>query len=234
MRFFPHTNLFDCLSPMLEENEEEVFFKHPEYDFYCNQLGSLYFPEELKAQTRRNGQYKILDVKTKMYIVLGVKGRVVRECYDGFSYKAYSFYHADGNPYNFTSDNVVAVKKSHKDNSKYRKEFRSFVIETLKHMNSREPYILKRGLDPFDYWEALQLPDWVMKEYRLYKGKPLPPTDGIKKKYLKGDDQMVVLKQIYDMKQAGNSWNVMMDVLGIRSRAGFCYLLKKAESTFDI
>ena len=234
MRFFPHTNYFDCLSPMLEDHEEEVLFKHPQHDVYCNQLGALYFPDEVKAQTRESGQWKILDVKTQFYVVLGFKERIVRECYDGFSYKNYSFYHKDGNPYNLTSENIIALSKGDKDNSKFRKQRRYFIMETLKHMNSREPYIVKRGLDPMDYWETMQLPKWVMQEYRLYKGKPIPTLDGAKKKYMKGDEQLAVLRQIYDMKRAGNSWNVMMDELNIKSRAGFNYLLKKAEATFDI
>lgn len=234
MRFFPHTNYFDCLSPMLEDHEEEVFFKHPQHDFYCNQVGALYFPDKLKAQTRQSGQWKIMDEQNIFYIVLGIKERIVRECYDGFSYKGYSFYHKDGNPYNLTSENVIALSKGDKDNSKFRKQRRYFIMETLKYMNSREPYIVKRGLDPMVYWEAMQLPKWVMTEYRLYKGKPLPNINGEKKKYMKGDDQMIVLKQIYDMKQAGISWNDIMDQLNIKSKSGFCYLLKKAEATFDI
>ena len=234
MRFFPHTNYFDCLSPMLEDHEEEVLFKHPQHDFYCNQVGALYFPDKLKAQTRQSGQWKIMDEQNIFYIVLGIKERIVRECYDGFSYKGYSFYHKDGNPYNLTSENVIALSKGDKDNSKFRKQRRYFIMETLNYMNSREPYIVKRGLDPMDYWETMQLPKWVMQEYRLYKGKPIPTLDGAKKKYMKGDEQLAVLRQIYDMKRAGNSWNVMMDELNIKSRAGFNYLLKKAEATFDI
>jgi hypothetical protein len=175
-----------------------------------------------------------MDLKTKFYISLGYRERIVRECYDGFTYKNYSFYHRDGNPYNLSPENVIAVAKGNRDNVYYRKQRRAFIIETIRHMNSREPYILKRGIDPIHYWEMLQLPKWLMQEYRIYKGKPLPANPGEKKKYIKGDEQMVLLRQIYDMKQAGNSWNVMMDELGIKSRAGFAYLVKKANITFDI
>lgn len=234
MRFFPHTNYFDCLSPMLEDHEEEVFFKHPKYDFHCNQLGVLFFPDKLKAQTRQSGQWKIMDDQNIFYIVLGIKERIVRECYDGLSYKNYSFYHRDGNPYNLTPENVIAVAKGDKDNSKYRKLRRYFILETIKYMNSREPYILKRGLDPMDYWEIMQLPKWLMQEYRLYKGKPIPTPTGEKKKYIKGDDQIILLSQIWEMRQAGCSWTVMMDETGIRSKGGFQYLLRKAEMLFDI
>jgi hypothetical protein len=80
----------------------------------------------------------------------------------------------------------------------------------------------------------MQLPKWVMQEYRIYKGKPSPANPGEKKKYIKGHQQLVLLRQIYDMKKAGNSWNVMMDELGIKSKAGFAYLVKKANATFDI
>ena len=234
MRYFPHTNYFDCLSPMLEDHEEEIMYKHPLYDVYCNQLGSLYFPDELKAQTRESGQWKIQDTKTKMYVVLGFKERIVRECYDGISYRGYSFYPEDGNPLNLTKDNLVALSRGDKNNSKYRKLRRYFILETIKYMNSREPYILKRGLDPIDYWEIMQLPKWVMQEYRLYKGKPIPTNPGEKKKYIKGDDQIILLRQIWDMKQAGCSWTVMMEETGIRSKGGFQYLLRKAEMLFDI
>ena len=219
---------------MLEDHEEEILYKHPLHNFHCNQLGVIYFPEELKAQTRESGQFKILDLKTQFYITLGYRERIVRECYDGFSYKNYSFYPKDGNPYNVTPDNVIALAKGNKDNSKYRKLRRAFIMETIRHMNSRESYILKRGIEPMHYWETMQLPKWLMQEYRVYVGKPLPPPTGEKKKYLKGDDQHKVLQQIYEMKQAGNSWNDMMAELGIKSKAGFCYLLKKAQATFDI
>ena len=234
MKFFPHTNYFDALSPVLEEHEEEVFFQHPKYDFYCNQLGALYFKDEMKAQVRETGQYKILAPGDFRYISLGYKERIVLECYHGFTYKSFSIYHKDGNPYNYTQDNLVAFKAGDKENLKYKKERRDFIIQTIKYMNSREPFITKRNIEPIDYWEALQIPKWLMLEYKIYQGKPLPERTGEKKKYMKGDEQREVLKRIYDMKQAGNSWNVMMEELGIKSRAGFCYLLKKAEATFDI
>lgn len=234
MKFFPHTNYFDCLSPMLEDHEEEILYKHPLHDFHCNQLGAIYFPEELKAQTRQSGQFKIMDLKTQFYISLGYRERIVRECYDGFTYKNYSFYPKDGNPLNLTPENVIAIAKGNRDNVYYRKQRRAFIIETIRHMNSREPYILKRGIDPMQYWEMLQLPKWLMQEYRIYKGKPLPTNPVEKKRYIKGDEQMVLLRQIYDMKQAGNSWNDMMAELNIKSRAGFAYLVKKANMTFDI
>lgn len=237
MIFYETNHFFDAKYPTLEDHEEEIWYPHPLYDIKCNQLGILDFADELKAQLNGRDQYKVKPPGSSSYKTLGYKERVVMECYTGISHKSTKILFQDGNPLNHTFGNLMCFRKKGSDYRHFYKIQRDFIINSIKYMNSREPFIVKRGIDPEDYWRAMALPSWLMDEWFLYNKRTSnqEPTEKLTRgKYIKGDDQLELLRRIWELKNNGYSWQEMMEEIGSKSRSGFSYLLKKAETYFDI
>lgn len=237
MIFYETTNFFDAKYPTLEDHEEEILYQHPEYDIKCNQLGVLDFGEDNKYGFTSREQYKIKAPGTKGFKMLGHKERIVMECYTGFSHKGKIIYFIDGNPLNHTFKNLICISRKGPEYRELYNKNRDFIDRSVQHMNSREPFIVKRGIEPEDYWTAMALPEWLMLEWHKSNhktSKEIPVGKIPKGKYIKGDTQLDLLKQIWELKKSGYSWAEMMKETGTKSRSGFSYLLQKAETYFDI
>lgn len=236
---FPIVNhFFDAKFPVLEDHEEEILFPHPTWPgVQANQLGAIYFDEDLytvvidpreQFRLRRKGESNVY--------CLGLREKVAMECYTGRSFKGYNFFHIDGNPLNTTFENLVFFVNKGKGIDEYQSRKKAFIRRTLDYMKTREPLIKKRGIEPIDYWSAMNLPDWIMYHWKSENGFPVPPKRKTypTRSYTTGDAQIEVIERLKELKAAGSTQQDIMEILEIKSVSRYKYLLKKTKARFDI
>jgi hypothetical protein len=172
MKEFKFTNFFNALSPILEEHEEEVFYKHPVYEIQCNQLGALYFDDEVYTYKQgRNGIY--LQDKAKKTV--GSKGILVWECYRGVTCEAIwspYVYHLNGNLMDYTPDNISLAKEIPPDFKQTAlKNRNTFVINSVNRLMQLEQKYLTRGIDKSDLNTMFAVPKWLSMARNKVKTK---------------------------------------------------------------
>lgn len=165
---FPCTNFFDAKPPILEDHEEEVFYKHPLHDIKCNQLGALFVNEEKYYVVYTvHGTYLRIREESgdlKFRDNIGMKQRVVWECYNSTVLNSgRQIYHVNGNVLDFSFGNLVPT--GHRRNKEAqailstRRRFIKTSVETLLELEAKYE---KRGMEKEQLYELLMLPHWLL------------------------------------------------------------------------
>ena len=214
---------------------EEKRYRHPTFPLECNQWG-IVFPDEgwdlvqngvgslLARQTKKNGKK----------ILVGSRHRIVWECYTQLSAKGTTILHQDGNFLNFSIENLIStLQLTPKENRKIYDRKKEFIVRSMKHMLKKDSILFEKGLDPCLYWELVQVPPLIMKEYLIWNGieqrvvkTKINPEITAKRKEN--------LENILTLKDAGHSNRQIASILSIKSPATVNYWLKKAENNYDI
>lgn len=238
---FPVVNhFFDAKYPVLEDHEEEIFYTHPVWtDVQVNQLGVIFFDEDkYTVNLDPRDQYRIRKKGETDVYCLGNKAKIAMECFSGINLKGYNFFHVDGNPLNNTFKNLIFFVNKGNGIEPYKKQKREFIKRTLEYMKSREPQIIKRGITPIDYWEALNLPKYIMEAWKKEYGMEIHVSESRKRKtrglYLTGDAQEALIEELQALRLKGNTQKDIMEILEIKTISRYKYLLKKTKARFDI
>jgi len=175
---FPCTNLFDARIPILEEDEEEMFFVHHKWPgIKCNQLGAIYFDEEIYSMQATYPSPSFRTLKSP-HAVLGTKEVVVYECYYGGDWKGKQFYHINGNPYDFTPDNLIpSFDHSHPRREEAKENKNRFIRDTLRRLVELEDRFTGEGISKYELYDFLTLPLWLRNARKIYKEAPLQPGE---------------------------------------------------------
>lgn len=150
---------------MLEDDEEEVFFQHPVYEIKCNQLGVLYYDEEVYASYDKGGSSVVrkIETATTPRIVLGTKQRVIWECYMGRIFISPHFVYVNGNPLDTRFDNMkIVTDLPRKEWAKYQETKRKFIKASVLHLLEMEVRMQKMGLTKEELHSFLLLPNWLV------------------------------------------------------------------------
>jgi hypothetical protein len=166
---------FEALRPELEPKEKEVFYHHPTLPLKVNQIGVIYFEDEDAIFEGLRGQaYRIRmkkgGSKTWSYVSTGSKARVCYECYHNAIYSGKHFMFKDGNPLNYSKENLVPTLAPIKSKdpegfalySTAAKATKRFVKTSVDWMLDKEEWVIKKGGDVKHYWELFgELPTWL-------------------------------------------------------------------------
>lgn len=227
---------FEATYPVLEEGEEIIWYRHPEHPLSCNQLGMVFFDDDIVWCFGRRNQYRYNVKGNPKFFILGSEERVICECLTGISYKGKAFLYKDGNPYNKTLENLLPYKSINTDELKdANNRWREFVNASVDYMNSRKPLIEKRGIDPAEYWSLMELPDWLIK--RWSKGTPMPKSRIRKKSeqerpprpggYVVNPWKLEKAALIHKLHDEGLSQKRIAELVGLKSNSGVVHWLKK-------
>lgn len=169
---------FECKYPELQPDEEEIFFQHPVEEICCNQLGALYYDEvryisyDMRTGTivREHGSYNGVGTR-----VVGTKQKIIWECFRNEILRSgCHFLYVNGNPLDVSINNLIAVYDiDKKEKQELLKVKQRFIENSVHHLVKLEEKYKKRGIDPDELHELLQLPSWLMTGRRKWKG-PVP------------------------------------------------------------
>lgn len=234
MIHFPFTHLFDAMCPQLEEHEIDVWYRHPVYDLSCNRLGIIVFGDDA-IWTSNSREVWITPASTGVRTNLGSREKIVMECYTQTTYYNYQFFHLDNNPYNLTQENLVFYKNGEPESKYYTKEINKFLVKTVAYMTSRNHLLFARGVDPYDYWTAMELPDRVIN---LWKKHNMCREDrGLKRKprgaYKPNPKSTEIISQIQELLAQGLGLTAIGRALGI-NKTMVGYYVRKIKTCFDI
>lgn len=214
---------------------EEKRYRHKQFPIEANQWGML-FPDEgwdlvhrgvdclLAREIKKNGKK----------ILVGIRHRIVWECYTSLSAKGDTIFHRDGNFLNLSLENLVNKSEliGKEVTEIYRKK-KDFVNYSVKYMLKRDSQLLAKGIDTSFHWELVQVPPAIMKEYLIWNGTEQRVVKTRAKPELTAK-RKEKLKNILTLKDAGHSNSQIAIMLGVKSVATVNYWLKKAESNYDI
>lgn len=167
---FPCTSLFDAKIPILENHEEEVFFFHPKWEgIKCNQLGVVYFDEDVYAVLNCSPS-AIFRTILRPHVVLGTKEIITYECYYGGDWKGKQFYHINGNPYDFSPDNLIPTNNhNHPRHEEAKENKKKFLEKTLHHLVRLEEKFNKEGISNQELYKFLMLPLWIINARKTFR-----------------------------------------------------------------
>jgi hypothetical protein len=174
------TNLFDALSPMLEDHEEELFFQHPTLDIKCNQLGAVYYNEDkyMYLHNKQGGSF----METKSRRNLGSKVRVVWECYRGQTHSGSGsphFFFANGNILDYRPENVfLSNDLLPKEKAQMAREKAKFILSSVQKLMELEIKYEKVGIKKEELHTAMLIPVWLVNARK----RITPPLVGEAKK----------------------------------------------------
>ena len=167
---FSCTSLFDAKSPMLEEDEKEVFYQHPVYDIKCNQLGALYLNDDkyylVQSALGTYVRIKEANADSNFRDNIGMKQKMVWECYNNIHLTSgKQFYHVNGNILDFSYDNLIPTGYlEEKLMAPIISRKKKFVKSSVERLLELEVKYEKRGIEKEQLYELLQLPPWLIKE----------------------------------------------------------------------
>ena len=219
MKEFKFTNFFDAMSPILEDHEEEILYKHPVHEIECNQLGILYFDEDVYTYKQgRNGIY--LQDKGKKTV--GSKGILIWECYRGITcdsvWSPY-VYHLNGNLMDYTPDNIMIAKEIPPDFKQTAlKNRNTFVINSVKRLMQLEQKYLPRGIEKKELNAMFSVPGWLALARN--KIKTHADREKPKRSYVKGDSKVTAeeTEKVITLYMDGWGQLAIAQEMGWRSR----------------
>lgn len=157
---------FECMFPVLEDHEEEIFFPHPVEDIKCNQLGILYFdPDRYVCYELRSGsvvrEHAIWNGKKVR--VVGSKLKVIWECYHHQKLEmGVHFTFLNGNPLDLTLENLMALNKMDPTTKQKAARVKTiFTKNSVDRLLKLEIKYEKKGIGKEQLHEILQLPNWL-------------------------------------------------------------------------
>ena len=205
----PARHLFEAKFPTLEDDDDEVFFKHPVHAIKCNQLGILYYDESIYAVYEKQDTAMVRHTATRKNC--GSKIRIIWECYSGEVAFGLHFLFVNGNPLDLRRENI---RKSNTLTSKEREELlvvkRRFVKKSVEHLIMIEERAERLGMDITELHRFLLLPHWLQVA-RAKNGSPYiknlrPPggkspttedeADEVEKLYLQGLTYYAIIRRM--------------------------------------
>ena len=230
----PATHLFNALPPKLEDGEEEIWFRHPKWPVQSNQLGVLFFDEDVQIVSNSRDQYYLMYGKRSCdRHFLGGRARIVMECFHGINYEGYQFHHRDCNPYNFTEANLAGFKARSKEMMQFIWNNQKFTDRTIEYMISRTSVLEKRKIDPIQYWKLMEVPKVLLNRWIKESGLE-PPAKEVRGKYKVETRRHETIALIKEMKAQGKKNAEIREALGIGSKNGLAYWLKIIKEEKDI
>ncbi len=166
------TSLQDARLPQLEEDEEEVYFRHPIHPLKVNQLGAMYFDEGYNEMehSQSGGYLYTPGINGQKISYIGAKPKIVWECYTGESDVKHKFWFADGNQLNLTKANLIP--KFPGDKNKELQEIEDvFIIKTMQWMEKCEKWCDRKGIDYDVFWSCLGFSFHLKSNIRAWKNK---------------------------------------------------------------
>jgi hypothetical protein len=230
---------FEAKCPVLEEHEEDYWFRHPVYPLKCNTLGIIVIDEDIDWVFTDKHGYKIRKSmkhgSSVAYTSIGHSIRLAYECYTGLVTKHKKFILLDNNPYNLTFENIFAYVGNTKESKQIFRQRREFIELTLQYMFSKKPMLDKKGISLSKYWDVAVLPQWLLKEFYktdyIEPDKPIvyrdPKAKYVPKRKNRTKAEIAELKaEIQELKRGGMTNKDIMDKYGIRSGAMLQYYTK--------
>jgi len=168
-----HLHYFNALPVTLHPDAEEVFYHHPKYPFYCNQIGIIYDDEGYTVSESGNDSLVLLELLSgKRRTSLGKKSRMIFECYHQVNIPLTRITYKDGNIFNNSYYNLFAELRSTKIEAKdYFKKEKDFWLRSKTYITNRNEKLLAAGINPEDYWSLLEIP---FHHWKKLFGEPKP------------------------------------------------------------
>jgi hypothetical protein len=163
-------HIFQKCFPQLEKGEEEIFYPHPEWDIKVNQIGVVYPGESMTyySYSALSDKVNINDLKTVK--TSSPKNKIIAQCYAGSMDVPFTIRPLDGNPYNYTKENLLWNEKHKKEASE---KYKAFKYNTLEYMLKKDEELKARGLFPGMYWALQKLPYYIRTLYEDETGHSL-------------------------------------------------------------
>jgi hypothetical protein len=221
MKKFPFTNYFEMLFPILEPDEEEIIFRHPEHPMRVNQIGFI-SAEDGYSITLNHGNSTLAMHKegASKGFTIGNRGKLIYECYHGKIPNGNAILNLNGNIYDFSIDNLFL--RSDKDKYQIYTENRNKLINnSVVYMREKDKWLISKGYDVQKYWEFVDVPDAVFTPYKRHKDMVLSSNQKFKNKEL--------LPSIISMYQSGSTQTEIKKALGMNNTSSVRFLLKKAK-----
>lgn len=236
------THYFNFLPRKLEPDEEEIFYRHPEFPFSVNQLGAIYTDENYSVSYQwSHDKLKIVRTDENVSLISTTKGHLVLECYQGRkflrSHRLWVPY--DGNPYNFAIENIrLTSTLKHKELIDCKMRERIFKERSENYLYNKEQQLEALGIDIGLYWSHFKLPPWLAsKASKIDKPKQTPKAyrasrNGTSKPNPKNLEKM---EQILILKKKGMGNTEIQHTLGFPHKSTVRYWLCRAKAIgFDI
>jgi uncharacterized Zn finger protein len=189
---------FNFELPTLDEDQEEIFYRHPDYPVYCNQLGVLYIDKDFDFEFTYTSLNENISFHLNGVKVSKQKLKLIYECYTGDTKRISGQRTLNGNPYNTVYDNVV-FPESQKELAVLN--FLDFSYHSVSFMMKRDIWLKERGIEPSDYWSHFKLPNWLRVAY----GKK------ITKVWERSDDIPRVTKKTYTKRNGVTQKQLELD-----------------------
>lgn len=162
-------SFFTALLPVIPDGEPERFYYHPTHpQIYCNQIGVLYFSEDIYLLSEcRAVQYLIVKSTRER---VAKRDIVVYQCYSGAIQKFSKMLFRNGNPNDLSVGNIITSLDCPKKDIKTIKEaMQDFIDETAIDLYLLETkYVEKYGIPPTELHDKLMLPQWVRNLSRIF------------------------------------------------------------------
>lgn len=225
-----YKHYFEALLPVLQEEEEEVLYRHPDLPLSCNQLGAIYTDENYTINlTGVTENIRIHDTVANKPIYTSRKARIVLECFiqRKITERAMQVVFLDGNDQNMSYNNLKYcddIPESMCEEAK-RKRF-DFKTRTAEYIVEKEKQLLDKGIDPSDYWKFFKLPEWI--ERHVTKKKKSKGLNSVSTKTPNAKN-IELMNQIVYLKSLGFSNNAIAKNLGMKSVPMVKYWLTKND-----
>ena len=156
----PAKHFFESKFPTLEDHEEEIFFHHPLYNIKCNQIGVLYYDEEVFVlyQNCKGNTIKNKEISK----TIGSKTKVAWECYHGEILAGTHFLYVNGNVLDARKENLMAPSKlSKQELAKLSKVKKNYCLASAIYLKKIESRMEKVGIGKEELYDLLVLPNWL-------------------------------------------------------------------------
>jgi len=236
------THYFNFLPKQLDEDEEEIFYRHPEHPFAVNQLGVI-FPDEGYTINYlwSHEKIKIVRVQGNVPIISTSKGHLVLECYEGRKLLRSQrlWVPIDGNPYNFAYENIKLTSSlSHKQFIDSRMRARIFKERSENYIFNKEDQLVRLGIDVGLYWSHFKLPSWLAaKATKIDKPGHKPVTTKMSRYNTSTPNpkNLAKMEQVLTLKKSGMGNTEIQHTLGFPHKSTVRYWLCRAKAIgFDI
>lgn len=172
MVIYPAKHLFEAQFPKLEDHEEEILYQHPTWPIQCNQIGVMYYDEDVIAVYEKNGRLSVSYKPT--WAFCGTKTRVVWECYHGVVMWSPRFLFGNANPYDLRKENLIMVRGLSRSQADHLGRIKArFTNASVEHLVKLEERMKGMGYTGTQTWELLKIPYWLKVARRAYQGAPL-------------------------------------------------------------
>jgi hypothetical protein len=220
---------FNYKPKQIPEGEAEYFFQHPIWDLKCNQLGVIYFGDSLDVSYNPRTEKYTFNYNRKSNGK--TRPRLVYECYSNSMTKKRHMSYLNGIPLDLSVENIMFPEHLIPEARHRQKEF---MLRSYQYMLNIEEKLLKKGIDPCDYWEMFVLTEWMKTFYTSVSGKNL--ESALKYRIQRegkprpGKAEVLILyKTAVEKRAQGMTYKQIAEELGVSMRTVRSYEKKGKE-----